>query len=150
MQDNAEKRWCQRTEDPKQTECRESSYSGRRGAARFLRLGGRSRRNEGTAVDVATRSRVPEATATAPTASKTKYTSKTSTVRFGRKLREQTGNEGTEAEAAMLTTVATSDARRGFAGPSISVNAAVPVPVMRPAEKPDSTRPTKSHPTDRR
>ena len=42
----------------------------------------------------------------------------------------------------------TTDARRGFAGPSMSVSAAVAVPVMRPAEKPDRTRPKKSHPTD--
>ena len=48
----------------------------------------------------------------------------------------------------MLTTVETIDARRGFAGPSMSVSAAVAVPVMRPAEKPDRTRPKKSHPTD--
>ncbi len=44
--------------------------------------------------------------------------------------------------------MATIDARRGFAGPSISVSAAVAVPVMRPADKPDRTRPTKSNPTD--
>ena len=48
----------------------------------------------------------------------------------------------------MLTTVETTDARRGFTGPSMSVRAAVAVPVMRPAEKPDRTRPKKSHPTE--
>jgi len=47
----------------------------------------------------------------------------------------------------MFTQVATSDALRRAEEPTISVSAAVPVPVIRPADSPDRIRPMNSRPT---
>ena len=47
----------------------------------------------------------------------------------------------------MLAVVETSDARRPEPGRAVSVSAAVAVPVISPADRPESTRPRNSQPT---
>ena len=83
----------------------------------------------------------------AATTKKAKYTSYTNTVGWGKYCANRPAMSGPRPSPPVLATVATMDARRGFADPNMSVSAAVAVPVIRPAEKPDRTRPKKSHPT---
>ena len=89
-----------------------------------------------------------QATARAAAANKAKYTSNTSTVGRAKYWANRPATSGPRPRPPVLTTVETTDARRGFTGPSMSMRAAVAVPVIRPADKPDKERPTKSHPTD--
>ena len=89
------------------------------------------------------------ATTRAATAKKPRYTSNTSTVGRGKYCANRPAISGPRPSPPVLTTVETMEARRGFAGPSMSVSAAVAVPVMRPAENPDRTRPKKEPPHGR-
>ncbi len=79
---------------------------------------------------------------TAATTSKPRYTSNTKTVGFGPYSAKSPATSGPRPSPPMLAPVDASEARRPDVGPARSVNAAVAVPVINPAARPERTRPT--------
>src|SRR5260370_15783600 len=82
------------------------------------------------------------ATVTSPS-----WTAKGSTVGWGAYWAISAASSGPRPGPPMLAVVDTSDARRPEPGRAASVSAAVAVPVISPADSPDSTRPANSQPT---
>jgi hypothetical protein len=89
-----------------------------------------------------TTSRPSPATATSPS-----WTTKGSTVGSGAYWDSSPASSGPRARPPRLAADETSDARRPAPGRAVSVSAAVAVPVISPADRPESTRPTNSQPT---
>ena len=89
-----------------------------------------------------TTSRPSPAAATSPS-----WTTNGSTVGSGAYWASRPASSGPRASPPRLAADETSDARRPAPGRAVSVSAAVAVPVISPADRPESTRPTNSQPT---
>ena len=87
-------------------------------------------------------------TATAASTTSTMCTTKVSCSGAGAYCASTPARTGPAPSPPMLATVATAGARSRQFGGAASITAAVPVPVNRPADRPDSTRPTSSSGTE--